>query len=83
MNRPDEIVVSVSLFNAANVDQNATTCPQGLWIDDSQFQVSYDILRSGDGTATWYFATSGNELGSGSHSGDSVSFVTNGECMFF
>ncbi len=68
---------------AATVDQGATTCPQGLWVDESEFQVSYDILRSGDGSATWYFASSGNTLGTGSHSGDNVSFVTDAECMFF
>lgn len=67
----------------ANVDEGLTTCPQGLWSDDSTQQLAYDVLRASDGTATFYFANSGNTLASGTHSGDNVVYTSDGECVYF
>jgi len=68
---------------AANIDLSRTTCPEGLYTDDRQFQVSYSILRSESGDSTWFFNTSGEQFGVGSWSDTSMDFVTEGDCVFF
>ena len=71
------------LAASGSVDRSRSTCPDELFAGEENIQVSYSILRSSSGSANWYFASSGNPLGEGTYTETSISFVTEGECVFF
>ena len=66
----------------ASINASATTCPEGLYEGEENFTVSYAVMVSGD-AATFYYAGSGNPVGSGNSTDGSASFLTEGVCAWF
>lgn len=70
---------------SATIDMSNTDCPEGLFEapSDQNWVASYAVLTSGDGSAQWYFQTSGNPLGAGTHSGGVADYATDKACKWF
>ena len=68
---------------SATADVTGSTCPEDMVKREKSFQVRYDVRRSPDGVAWFYFANSGKVLGQGYHQGDRVSFLTQHQCKWF
>ena len=66
----------------ASLDASLSTCPEGLVAGDEQFSTTYNIKINGE-EATFYFAGSGNVLGSGTASGGAVGYETEPSCLYF
>ena len=51
-----------------------TTCPKEIVnkYEDTGKTITYDVLRSSDGTAKFFFSKSGKYVGSGHHKGDNL-----------
>lgn len=62
-----------------------TTCPKEIVnkYEDTGKTITYDVLRSSDGTAKFFFSKSGKFVGSGHHKGDHLQFITNKSCRWF
>ena len=62
-----------------------TTCPKEIVnkYEDTGKTITYDVLRSSDGTAKFFFSKSGKYVGSGHHKGDSLQFITEKSCRWF
>ena len=72
-----------SLSVSAMIVRSQTDCPDGLWVGDEDWSITYDVRLLGDGTARFYFATSGDEVGRGYHEGDEIGFTTDPACAWF
>ena len=70
---------------SATIDASLTTCPEALYEDNESWSVGYDVDLADDGTATVYFASSGNALASGVsvEDGAGFTFVTDADCAWF
>lgn len=73
----------LSIAIVATVDVARTSCPNGLWEDDANYSVSYDVRLDPDGTSTWFFGASGTTMGTGSHEGLAMNYLTNRTCVWF
>jgi len=71
-----------SLDITASLDVSLTTCPKELWEGDEQFAVTYNVKLI-DGSSIFYFASSGNELATGTGSAAGASYLTESTCVFF
>ena len=62
-----------------------TTCPKEIVnkYEDTGKTITYDVLRSSDGTAKFFFSKSGKYVGSGHHKGDNLQFITEKSCRWF
>ena len=62
-----------------------TTCPKEMVnkYEDTGKTITYDVLRSSDGTAKFFFSKSGKYVGSGHHKGDNLQFITEKSCRWF
>ena len=62
-----------------------TTCPKEIVnkYEDTGKTITYDVLRSSDGTAKFFFSKSGKFVGEGHHKGDNLQFITNKSCRWF
>lgn len=62
-----------------------TTCPKEIVneYEDTGKTITYDVLRSSNGTAKFFFAKSGKYVGSGHHKGDNLQFITEKSCRWF
>jgi len=67
----------------ATVDLTGSTCPEDMVKREKSFEVRYDVRRSPDGVAWFYFANSGKRLGQGYHQGDRMSYLTQHQCKWF
>ena len=67
----------------ANVDVTGSTCPEGLWKREKQWQETYDLRKLGDGTSLWYFHKSGKQFGQGYHAGEKMNYITDPTCQWF
>ena len=65
------------------INQSTTTCLDGLWKKENNANYGYDIKRSADGSATWYFSKSGKRVADGYHSGNKLTFVSDPKCNWF
>ena len=72
----------LGLQMTATLDRQASTCIEGPEEGFETQQLSYDVMRKSDGTATWYFP-SGTILGEGFHSGNTLNYATEGACTWF
>jgi hypothetical protein len=74
----------VSVAVAATVDSRYTSCPEDLWEEYSNYTVQYDVLVDSEtGLTHWFFASSGKELGAGSHAAGAMNYVTDPVCVWF
>ncbi|MBN2799586.1 MAG: hypothetical protein JXX28_10600 [Deltaproteobacteria bacterium] len=71
-----------SLTIDAYINRADSDCPDGLWADEENYSVVYDVRVVGD-QSTFYFASSGNELAVGDASDDTASYVTEGACKWY
>jgi hypothetical protein len=62
-----------------------TTCPKEIVnkYEDTGKTITYDVLRSSDTTAKFFFSKSGKYVGSGHHKGDNLQFITEKSCRWF
>ena len=67
----------------ASVDVAQSDCPDELYAGSEHFTVGYDIRRSDDGSATWFFSSNGEQLGTGYHEDDSLNYITTQQCLWF
>ncbi len=67
----------------AQLDKTASTCAEDLYEGDETFEVDYAVDEREDGTAEWYFASSGTRIGSGLVETGGVSFITDPSCTWF
>jgi hypothetical protein len=68
---------------SATLDVGATTCPEGLYEDEESYTVTYGVAEPGDGSATFYYASSGNKLGVGLATSTTVSYASEERCAWF
>lgn len=66
----------------ASIDIANTSCPEGLWEGEETFQVVYGVAVDG-GTATYYYASSGNFLGTGHAADGGSNYLSDGSCLYF
>jgi hypothetical protein len=67
----------------AQLDEQASTCPEKLWEREEQAKFSYALERRDDGTTTWYFRDSGRALGEGYHAGEQFNYISEASCRWF
>lgn len=70
---------------SATLDMTHTDCPEGLYEDPSEqnWTTAYAVLTGADGTAQWFYQTSGSPLGIGTHSDGVADYVTDKACKWF
>ncbi|MCK6504541.1 hypothetical protein L6R53_14245 [Myxococcota bacterium] len=68
---------------SASLDTAATTCPEGLYAGDETWSAAYDVDEGSDGCSRFYFAGSGELIGTGYLLGAEVSFITEDSCAWF
>ena len=67
----------------ASVDRDRSTCPASLYVGDDVLQESYDVFRGNDGSAVWYFSSSGAQFATGYHNAGGLNYVSAGDCVWF
>ena len=77
----DPTVGNYALSVTATFQAGQSTCPD-FTIDmyDDDFTSTYNIELADDGTSTWYYASSGNQFGVGTHSATSLNFLSDPVC---
>lgn len=66
------------------VEAGAATSSCGPDVQEMEaFSVDYAVKRLGDQTANWFFASSGNVLGTGYHAEGGLNYLTEGTCVWF
>jgi hypothetical protein len=65
------------------MDASATDCPEGITYGEENFETIYDVDLAADGGSSWYYASSGGDLGNGYHDDSSMNFVTDASCLWF
>ena len=73
----------VTVAVAATIDVARTSCPDGLWEEDANYSETYDVMLDPTGTSTWFFARSGTQMGTGSHTDGAMNYVTSRSCVWF
>jgi len=66
----------------ANIDLARTSCPEGLYEGDESFTVVYGVDVAGE-VATYSFASSGTEVGTGHAVDGGSNFLSAGSCLYF
>lgn len=64
------------------LDLVATTCDDDL-SEGTEGDVTYVVDVADDGTATWYYASSGNTVGVGYYEDGAVNFLSDKQCDWF
>jgi len=74
----------VALDVIFTLDKSCSTCPDDM-IDaqESNATERYEVQRSADGTSRWFYASSGNQFGTGKTNSNAMNFVTNDSCVWF
>lgn len=72
----------VALAVTLTLDVTLSTCPEDL-IADTDGSVTYGVKRSGSDGTTWYFGSSGDELGTGYYNDSAMNFITSKACKYF
>ena len=65
------------------VDKTLSDCPEELYEGFESSTVAYAVRHTSDTEATWYYASSGNELGAGYYNSGAMNFVTDRACKWF
>jgi len=74
----------LSIAVVASIDESRTSCPADLWEEHIHYAVEYDVLVDPDTDDTrWFFASSGNMLGAGSHADGALNYLTDRTCLWF
>ena len=73
----------LGLSLSASVDPVDSDCPESLYSGLENFTVGYEVERNADGTAIWYFSSSGEMLGVGHHVDDALNYITSHQCVWF
>jgi hypothetical protein len=70
---------------SATVDLSNTDCPEGLYEDPTEmnWQASYALLTGSDGSADWFYQSSGTPLGVGTNSGGVADYASDKSCKWF
>ena len=63
----------------------SSTCPKEIVnkYEDTGKTITYDVQQNSDGTAKFFFSSSGKYVGSGYHKGNSLQFITEKSCRWF
>lgn len=67
----------------ATLDPGLTTCDTQIVAGEETFSVRYDVDTADDGTATFYFANSGDFLGQGFHEDGAYNYLSDKTCWWF
>ena len=67
----------------ATIIDAQSTCPQGLQVDYESLVEKYAIQRLEDGTANWFFHSSGNQFASGTHTDTSLQYISDFQCQWY
>jgi hypothetical protein len=74
-------LVDLSLSVSATFQEGMSTCPDFvIEMYNENFTNTYNITKNSDGTSTWYYAGSGNEIGKGTFSDTEVTFLSDPVC---
>jgi len=73
---------NLAVHYQADIDYEASTCPQRLVVDGNHYRGGYDLKKNADGTLEVYFSTSGKELGTGYHRGTTLNYVSKHRCVW-
>ena len=73
----------ITVAVAATIDIARTSCPEGLWENDANYTVTYDVIWNEAGDSSWFFAASGNPMGIGSHADGAMNYITSRSCVWF
>jgi hypothetical protein len=69
---------------SAMLDESQSDCPSELAADwQSSWTETYGVARNDDGSADWYFGSSGEYFASGNHSGSNIDFLSDVQCSWF
>jgi hypothetical protein len=71
-----DVALSVSAKIASD------TCPDGL-SGDTTFSTEYSVDLADDGSATWYFSSSGTYIGAGYWNKGGMNYLTDSSCRWF
>jgi hypothetical protein len=67
----------------ATIIDSQSTCPQGLQTDYESLIETYAIQQLPDGSANWFFHSSGNQFASGSHTDESLQYLSDFQCQWY
>lgn len=67
---------------SAQIDLANTSCPEGLYEGAESFEAVYGVEVNGD-AATYFFATSGTELGTGYATEGGSNYLSTATCTYF
>ena len=73
----------IGIIATAEIDIDATTCPEAGYADLESWEERYAVRYNEDGSADWFFATTGNPLASGFWNEAGQNFVTAASCWWF
>lgn len=73
-----DLAIEVSL----TVDATLSTCPEALY-EGTSGTVTYALRYSSDTEVDWYFASSGDPLGSGYYNESAMNFLSERQCEWF
>ena len=77
----DPTVGNYALSVTATFQAGQSTCPDfAIEMYDDDFTSTYNIELADDGTSTWYYASSGNQFGVGTHTATSLNFLSDPVC---
>ena len=67
---------------SGQLNRGSTDCPEGLWEDDTTWEEKYDVKVDAV-EASFFYHSSGNELGAGYAEDNTLSFLTEPRCTWF
>jgi len=73
----------LGIIASAELDLDATTCPKAGYSGMESWEERYAVRYNDDGSASWFFATSGNDFASGYWTDAGQNFVTDASCWWF
>jgi hypothetical protein len=73
---------NLAIHYQADIDYEASTCPQRIVVDSNHFRAGYDFKKKADGTLEVFFSTSGNEFGTGNHRGATLNYISKHRCVW-
>jgi hypothetical protein len=73
----------LGLAVSANLNTAETTCPSAMWEGDEFFDEDYAVETAPDGTASWRFASSNNEFGTGFWTSGAANYLSESSCVWF
>ena len=73
----------VALDVTLQLDASQTDCPEEIYEGEESATTSYAIKHTTSSDAVWYYASSGNQFGTGYYNSSAMNFATEHACKWF